>query len=69
MEKLLGQLSTHVTLDAERQMRALAEVEGQSTSEYLRDLIDQHLIKKSREFQVLKDAFGDQRFGEFDKNP
>jgi predicted DNA-binding protein len=68
MEKLLGQLSTHVSTEAERQMRALAELRGVTASEYLREIITAHLERKHQEYQALKDAFESprlSRFGEF----
>jgi predicted DNA-binding protein len=68
MEKLLGQLATHVSTETERQIRALAELRGVSASEYLREIITAHLDVKKLEYQALKEAFETPAFsrcGEF----
>lgn len=58
MPKLLGHLATHVTDEAEEQIKALADLAGLSPSEYLRELIMAHLAEKQRQFQSMHRIFG-----------
>lgn len=61
MDKKAGQLSTHVSDEAARQIRALAELEGMSTSEYLREkIILEHLLCKRHEFDCMREVFESQ---------
>lgn len=57
MEKLMGQLSTHVPESVERQVKVLAEMEGVKSSEYVRNLIVEHLREKERQFQAMREVF------------
>ncbi|MGB1951689.1 MAG: hypothetical protein ACPHQ9_13030 [Marinobacter sp.] len=58
-EKLTGQIMVHLPDSAERQIKRLAEIEGQRASEYVRDLIMSHLAEKERQFQLMSEVFGD----------
>ena len=57
MDKLIGQLSTHVPHDVERQVKVLAELQGIKSSEYVRNLIIEHLSEKERQFQAMREVF------------
>jgi len=57
MDKLMGQLSTHVPPDVERQVKVLAEMQGIKSSEYVRNLIVEHLREKERQFQAMREVF------------
>ena len=57
MDKLMGQLSTHVPPDVERQVKVLADMEGIKSSEYVRNLIIEHLREKERQFQAMREVF------------
>jgi predicted DNA-binding protein len=56
-EKLISQLATHVTPEAADQIRALSDLAGRSSSEYLRELIMSHLDEKRRQFQSMQQIF------------
>lgn len=58
-EKLTSQIMVHLPETAERKAKALAAIEGQKASEYVRDLIMSHLAEKERQFQLMSEVFGD----------
>lgn len=57
-DKLTGHLATHVSSEAEHQVRTLAALEDKSPSEYLREVIASHLETKRRQFEGMQRAFG-----------
>lgn len=59
MEKLTGQVMVHLSEAAERQIKRLAEIEGDKAGEYVRGLIMAHLAEKERQFQLMSEVFGD----------
>jgi len=61
MEKLTGQVMVHLPESAERQIKRLAEIEGQKAGEYVRHLISNHLQEKQRQFQLMQEVFSAQK--------
>ena len=59
-EKLIGHLATHVDDETESQIKALAEFSGLKVSEYLRELIIEHLAEKRAHFERMQRVFGSQ---------
>lgn len=60
MSKKTGQLSTHVSDEVARQIRSLAHFAGTTSSEYIADLLEQHLAEKQRVYQDMHQIFGPQ---------
>lgn len=58
MEKLDGQVMAHIPSTAERQLKGLARIKGVKASEYVRDLIIDHLDEELRQFQLRQEVFG-----------
>lgn len=58
MDKLIGHLATHVPESVERQIRTLAAFSGKKSSEYLRDLVMDHLAKKEAQYELMQEVFG-----------
>lgn len=56
-EKLTDQIGLKVTEDMALAFHRLAAIEGKSSAELLRSLIDQYLDKKHHEYMVLKRVF------------
>ena len=59
-EKLIGHLATHVDDETESQIKALADFSGLKVSEYLRELIIEHLAEKKAHFERMQRVFGAQ---------
>ena len=59
MEKLTGQIMVHLSETAERQIKRLAEIEGDKAGEYVRELVMTHLAEKERQFQLMSEVFSD----------
>lgn len=57
MDKLTEQITLKVTEETALAVNRLAAIEGKSSSELVRDLIDQYLDKKEHEYMVLKRVF------------
>ena len=57
-EKLIGHLATHVDDETESQIKALAEFSGLRVSEYLRELVIEHLAEKKAHFERMQRVFG-----------
>tara|TARA_R110002110_G_scaffold415835_1_gene657193 strand:+ start:21071 stop:21295 length:225 start_codon:yes stop_codon:yes gene_type:complete len=56
--KKTGQLSTHVTDEVERQIKALAHFAGMSSSEYMAEVLTDHLREKRRVYEDMREVFG-----------
>lgn len=63
MSKKIGQLAIHLSEESERQIKALAQLEGVSTSSFLRDITESFLDEKKIECAKLNGVFNpdDQR--------
>ena len=61
MNKCSDQLVSHVTESTARQFKKLAEVEGTTPSEYMRQLIESHLAEKRAWFEGMQKVFGDEQ--------
>lgn len=55
--KLQGQVTTHLSDEDARAFTGLADMSGQTVSQYLRNLIEEHLADKRREYQLMHDIF------------
>jgi hypothetical protein len=64
MEKLTGQVMTHLPESAEKQLKGLARIDGVKASEYARKIILRHLREKQRQFQLMHEVFGTDGFDE-----
>lgn len=58
MTKCTSQIVSHVPESTAKQFKALAEVEGTTPSEYMRELIESHLAEKRTWFEGMQKVFG-----------
>ncbi len=58
--KLMGQVTTHMSDADARALAGLADIAGQTTSQYLRELIEMHLQERRREYELMQEVFGSQ---------
>jgi hypothetical protein len=58
MEKMLAELTVKMPIELRRQAVAVADAEGVSVSQYVRELIMQDLQKHRRKFVALSSIFG-----------
>jgi hypothetical protein len=58
MEKKNGNINVHIPADVEAKVRQLGELTGVSASEYVANLIQDHLAHKEYEFSVMQRIFG-----------
>jgi hypothetical protein len=59
MEKLHADFTLKMTAELRKQFTAVAESEGMSASEYVRDLIILDLSKRRKKYLALQAIFGD----------
>ena len=62
MEKLTGQVMVHLSESAEQQIKRLAGIDGQKAGEYVRGIITDHLLEKQRQFELMQEVFGEQKY-------
>jgi len=60
-ESLDDQIAVHISSSKAIQIRAIAEMQGETASAYIRDLIEQHLAEKHHQFQRMQRVFGSQK--------
>jgi predicted DNA-binding protein len=58
MEKLLDEMTVKLGRDAKRTLVALAEMDGLSASELVRNLIQRHIDDREQHFRALNTVFG-----------
>lgn len=56
-DKLISQIAVHLSDTEKRQISGLAEITGQSASQYVRNLIITHLSEKRAQCQIMRDLF------------
>jgi len=60
MQKLTANLGCHLTDEQAKQVRAIAEMQGLSSSEYLRQIVVAELDSQRAQFERMAAVFGAQ---------